>query len=358
MTIATKQNAESHQDNAKNEIAALITEFMRHITGCRQKQTAYQYALELDHWQRWCEREGHKTIETAASAWPKYRGFRCISAAKSCWRKNAQTHRAFWRWMTETGQATESPIKITFLPKRQYKRREPPADNAFEAFLREEHPPKTRSLAEQAFVEMLASSGARISEILNLARANLDLGAKEATGQVKGGQKGKMRFNARTVEALKTWLEKGRPLVARNWSPDTGLLTMKGKAWPITHGAAVMKRRCLKRGIKPIVAHQLRHRYASKLLAAGAKLTEGQKLLNHQSLASTLVYLHTTEEQAAEAHRLLPTPSQKEPHKKKSLRSQIYGGTEKNKTAREDRALGQSRGERATEETLEESLWL
>jgi hypothetical protein len=63
-----------------------------------------------------------------------------------------------------------------------------------------------------------------------------------------------------------------------------------------------LRERAKQRGLKTITPHQVRHRFATKMLESGATLMETAKLMNHKTIRSTLNYLHTSQEKARAAH--------------------------------------------------------
>jgi len=289
----------------QSEVTVTVEKFLCQIARARQATTVAGYRQELNKWALWCQAVGAGTVEAAARQWGDYWAFRCARSAKSCWRKNAQTHRNFWQWAVGQKLTSASPVKVPFMPAKVQKMRQPPDEGEFKKFLVAAYPPTKKSRCEQALVEMLVSSGARLSEILELKIANLELKEGKARVVVKGGAIGEVRFSREAREAIQDWLENGRPLVATKESPDNVLLTIHGRKIDRSHASNILQRRCQKRGLKNITAHQLRHRFATKLLEAGASLPEVQRLMNHTKMASTLVYLHTSEAQISQAHAKL-----------------------------------------------------
>jgi site-specific recombinase XerD len=193
----------------------------------------------------------------------------------------------------------------------------PPDEPTFQKLMTPDYPGKTsRSLCDMALLNLLASTGCRVSEICNLTRANLDLEKRMATVTLKGGATGVVYLHREPAEIVKEWLNKGRPQCEKEASPDAVLLTEKGKKLDASAASRRIQEHCRRRGITKVTAHTLRHRFATKLLERGATLMEVQALMNHKSLSSTLVYLHTTETQARAAHARLSNETPKEKGKK------------------------------------------
>jgi integrase/recombinase XerD len=153
-----------------------------------------------------------------------------------------------------------------------------------------------RGLRDRAILETLYAAGLRISELVGLDRADLDLrdGLVRVLG--KGGKERIAPIGRMAREALEHYLDHGRPELAR---PGTrrassgdamflnargGRLTRQG-CWGIVHRAA--ERVGLAARVSP---HVLRHSCATHLLDHGADIRVVQELLGHASVSTTQIY--------------------------------------------------------------------
>jgi len=142
---------------------------------------------------------------------------------------------------------------------------------------------------DRAILELLYGTGLRGGELLRLQLEDVDL--KETTLLVRLGKGRKDRvvpFGERVREALARYLQQER----RFGKEGTVFLSWWGR--PLSRGGLRMlvSRAAKAAGIVSSVStHRLRHSYATHLLRHGASLPALQKLLGHQSLASTQIYL-------------------------------------------------------------------
>lgn len=158
-----------------------------------------------------------------------------------------------------------------------------------------------KSLRDKAILELLFSTGLRVSELCSLGREDVDL--KKAEFSIRGkGEKIRLVFISDDAkESLKKYLNKRRDveeaLFVNLKEKEVGRLTPRSVERIIRYYAS-------KAGIsKKVTPHVLRHCFATDLLGAGADLRSVQKLLGHSSLTTTQIYTHVTDRQLAEVHR-------------------------------------------------------
>src|SRR5581483_3397080 len=155
------------------------------------------------------------------------------------------------------------------------------------------------ALRDRAILELLYASGARISELVGLDRADLDLehGAMRVFG--KGAKERVVPVGRAALAAAQDYLARGRPHLERPRARRTdalflnvrgGRLTRQG-CWNIVRKAA--ERVAMSDRMSP---HVLRHSCATHLLDHGADLRVVQELLGHASLSTTQIYTKVSPE--------------------------------------------------------------
>jgi site-specific recombinase XerD len=297
----------------KTDVENFVEQFLAEREKLWQKGTLTTNGQELRLWARWCAARGEGEMTKAAEHWGDYWAFRCARTSPYIWCRIACAHRQFWAWAEARAGAALSPVRTPGLRKPARKRKQTVNERDFSEMLRPQYPATISSMATETMLALLAGTGARIGELCAMETEAVDVAHGEAYVRLKGGGIGKIFLDENAKEAVGKWVKEGRPRVATEKSPPTLLLTTKGKAWTNSEAARRFKIRSKKRGLASVRAHQLRHPFATRLLANGATLPELQKLLNLRNLASTLVYLHTTEEQAKAAHKLLKNRPEKPP---------------------------------------------
>ncbi len=170
---------------------------------------------------------------------------------------------------------------------------------------------KTKSgLRDRAILEMLFSTGMRISELVSLNKKDLyfltdKAFAKQKTFEIsivgKGSKVRTVFISKRAAKWLRKYLETRaddyKPLFInyRSRSGDRRLT-------PRSVQLMISKTAMLAGISKKVTPHTLRHSYATDLLSHGADLRAVQELLGHQNVATTQIYTHVTNKQLKEIH--------------------------------------------------------
>lgn len=151
-------------------------------------------------------------------------------------------------------------------------------------------------LRNRALLELLYSTGARISEGVGLDVDDIDTVARSVLLHGKGGKQRLVPVGRPAVAALDAYLVRGRPDLARRGrgTPATFLNARGGRlsrqsAWQVLQDAA--ERAGITSGVSP---HTLRHSFATHLLDGGADVRVVQELLGHASVTTTQIYTLVT----------------------------------------------------------------
>lgn len=152
-----------------------------------------------------------------------------------------------------------------------------------------------------AIVELLYSSGIRVSELTNLDITHLDFERNTVHVTGKGNRERVVPFGIPAQRAIETWIEKRRELV-RSTEPAL-FIGRRGKRIDQRAVREIVYR--VTEAIDPsrrLGPHALRHSAATHLLEGGADLRTVQELLGHSSLATTQIYTHVSEERLKEVY--------------------------------------------------------
>jgi integrase/recombinase XerD len=164
------------------------------------------------------------------------------------------------------------------------------------------------TLRNRALLELLYSTGARISEAVGLDVDDIDTQARSVLLRGKGGKQRLVPVGRPAIAALDAYLVRGRPDLARRGRgiPAIFLNARGGRlsrqsAWQVLQDAA--ERAGITSGVSP---HTLRHSFATHLLDGGADVRVVQELLGHASVTTTQIYtlvtVHALREVWAGAH--------------------------------------------------------
>lgn len=165
-----------------------------------------------------------------------------------------------------------------------------------------------RALRDRALLELLYSTGARISEAVGLDLDDVDDGERTVLLDGKGGRQRLVPVGRPAVEALNAYLVRARPALAvRGRGTPAVFLNARGGRLSRQGAWQVLKSSARRAGITSAVSpHTLRHSFATHLLEGGADVRVVQELLGHASVTTTQVYtlvtVNTLREVYATAH--------------------------------------------------------
>ena len=161
-----------------------------------------------------------------------------------------------------------------------------------------------KGLRDRAFLELLYSSGLRVSELceLDLTALNLKEGFVRVIG--KGSKERMIPIGKYAIDALENYLVSGRPFLVKQKTGGACFLSQWGRAmsrktiWhTIQKYASKVK---IKKRVKP---HSFRHSFATHLLSGGADLRSIQEMLGHCDIGTTQIYTHIDRSKLLQEHQ-------------------------------------------------------
>ncbi len=304
----------------KNNLGELINQFLEHleIEKNASKLTIRDYRHYLDVFNHWfSSTQPHKDISHLdLNLVRKYRVYLANRADDKglTLKRVTQNYyvialRSFLRFLIKNDHKTLEPSKIDlpktesrslkFLEKEQIDRLVMAADTSTEEGTR-----------DRAILELLFSTGLRVSELVKLNRDKIDLDRREF-GIIGKGSKPRVVFlSLRAAD----WLDRYLKTRKDDWLPlfirYTGTTPHPNdkKAGEVVRLTPRSIQRILKKYVKktklPIEAtpHTVRHSFATDLLMAGADIRSVQEMLGHQNIATTQIYTHVTNKQLKNIH--------------------------------------------------------
>jgi integrase/recombinase XerD len=163
-------------------------------------------------------------------------------------------------------------------------------------------------LRDRAMLEVLYSTGLRVSELLNLRISDLDLRSGYVRCIGKGDKERLVPIGRKAIAAVEAYLAGARPKFLRIGAPPqhsqilfltrTGRRLSRITIWKILHDYGV------KLGLRGrLTPHKLRHSFATHLLEGGADLRSVQLMLGHADISTTQIYTHVVEERLKEIYK-------------------------------------------------------
>lgn len=296
-------------------LSDLIMDFIEHVEveRGRSQRTAENYHLYLE---RLIEFAGDVEVEKVTSElvrkWRLWLNRYVNDAGDSLSPLTQSYHlialRSFLGYCSKRDIETLTPEKVE-LPKTRRKQVSFLSQEETERILSAVNDEQsTLGLRDKAILELLYSSGLRVSELCNLNRDHINL--KRGEFMVRGkGQKDRPVFispeAAESIAAyLETRLDSAKPLFIRYSGTKTG--DKDGESFRLTPRSVqrIVSRYAKLAGItKQVSPHTLRHSFATDLLMNGADIRSVQSMLGHSNIATTQVYTHVTDQHLRDVHQ-------------------------------------------------------
>lgn len=164
-------------------------------------------------------------------------------------------------------------------------------------------------LRNKSILELLFSTGMRVSELVRLNRNDINLKNGEFGVRGKGDKIRVVFLSESAKNALKEYLSKRGDIdeaLFIRLTKDKNLLSDKKKDLRISARSIerIIKKRAIKAGLtKKVTPHTLRHSFATDLLINGADIRSVQAMLGHANIATTQIYTHVTNKHLKEIHQ-------------------------------------------------------
>lgn len=270
----------------------------------RAPLTAAAYEYEIRRFLDWLDREALEIQDLVTQDLTRYletrRDIDKLDARSIA--KAVSSLRSFFRFACDESIRTDNPAELLQAPKKRYRIPQHIPRDRVEQLLSAIDTNTVLGIRDRALFEFIYSAGLRVSEAvaLNLDDVFLSEGIARITG--KGSKERLVPFGGESLYWLCRYLNESRPSLLKARHSRAFFLNRSGKRlsrkgmWK-KYAAAASDQSL------PSKLHNLRHSYASELLAGGADLRSVQELLGHADLGTTQIYTHVDTSLLREQHR-------------------------------------------------------
>ncbi len=208
--------------------------------------------------------------------------------------------RAFFNFLIKSGYAKNNIAKLVPMPRVE--KRLPTFLTVDEVIKLVETPGSEKPLEvrDGAVLELLYSSGIRVSELVGVDLDDLDLNGSTVRVLGKGDKERKVPIGSKAVAKIGNYLRKRIELKPK---ADCVFVNSRGGRLTARSVDNIVRKYAAISGIpKNVSPHVLRHTFATHLLSGGADLRSIQEMLGHTSLSATQRYTHTSVERLMEVY--------------------------------------------------------
>lgn len=269
--------------------------FARHLSVERglSDNTLRAYCQDLRAYLDWCARKGLDPLQV------EYRPFRGYLAELNAAGYTAKTNarrlsavRTFYKYLNANDATQLNPAAAAASPKLSHDLPRKASESDIQAILAvcEDDP---SGLRDQAFLELLYASGARIAELARLKVLDVDFADASVRLFGKGSKERIVPLYPVALDAVGAYIRQGRPALLGDARSDALFISTRGKSMSADSLRRVFKRRASQAGLDPSLhPHDMRHAFATDLVEGGADLRSVQEMLGHSSLSTTQIYTH------------------------------------------------------------------
>ncbi len=301
-----------------NELPGLIDQFLEYLEiekNC-SKLTLRDYKHYLDVFSNWFLKSmpGKSVEDLDLATIRKYRVFLANETDnKSNTRKRVTQNyyvialRSFLRFLIKNDFKTLEPSKID-LPKTESRSLKFLEKDQVDRMVTKTDTSKEEGLRDRAIIELLFSTGLRVSELTKLNHQQINLERREFGVVGKGGRARIVFISDRAADWIQRYLEKRKDSFKPLFIRYSGKIVEEdnGEAMRLTARSVerLVKKYVAKAGL-PVDAtvHTLRHSFATDLLTNGADIRSVQEILGHKNIATTQIYTHITNKQLHDVHK-------------------------------------------------------
>jgi integrase/recombinase XerD len=159
-------------------------------------------------------------------------------------------------------------------------------------------------LRDKAIIELMYSTGIRVSELAGIRVGDLQLEAGCLRCIGKGNKERLVPVGKKALAVVEAYMKKSRPELLKDNASANLFLNQRGRPMDRVMIWKMMGRYGRKAALrKPLKPHTLRHSFATHLLDRGADLRSVQMMLGHSDISTTQIYTHVVEERLKQVYK-------------------------------------------------------
>ena len=274
--------------------------------------TVAAYRRDLEKFQSWLGSTPVTEIDTSTIA-DFEANLKLLKFSPSSINRIESTLRTFFKHVQQEHGLTNPTLEIV---SGKSKRRLPKAlqiDQVISLIDAAFHEGQPITIRDRTIIELLYSSGARVSELMDINISDINVVASE-DGDIttvklrgKGGKERIVPLGSFATRAIDDYLVRVRPMLAAKNAKVDGALFLNARGTRLTRQTAwnIVLKAAENAGISEQVSpHVFRHSYATHLLDGGADIRVVQELLGHASVTTTQIYTLITIDKVRESYRM------------------------------------------------------
>ena len=211
--------------------------------------------------------------------------------------------RSFYRHVRREGLLESDPTATLTPPRRSRKLPHVLTRGEIDRLLSQPRGMEPAALRDRALLEVMYACGLRASEAIGLELTDVDLEDRVLRARGKGSKERVVPIGQPAVQALRAYLERGRPGLVKGAREAHVFVNFRGGALTRQGLYKIVRRHAVTAGLADRMSpHTLRHTFATHLLAGGCDLRSVQEMLGHADVSTTQLYTHLSSQRLKDVY--------------------------------------------------------
>ena len=262
-------------------------DFSENIKGL-SKNTTNSYQRDLNKFSKFLKASGvsdfDSLTEEMCSAWISDLFQNNVSARSI--QRHISSAKGFFNYLKKNGLVTNSPFELINSPKSPSHLPNVLSPEEVSQLLNFK-PKNAQEKRDMAIIELIYSSGLRVSETVNADLADFEDGKDFLRVLGKGSKTRLVPVGRYAKNAIEDWMIERDKLSTKD---DSLFVNLRGNRITTRSVQERLKNIAIMQGLPPVNPHMLRHSFATHLLESSGDLRSIQELLGHSSLSTTQIY--------------------------------------------------------------------
>jgi integrase/recombinase XerD len=273
----------------------LVREFLTYIQVEKglSRNTLESYRRDLARLQAWSEGRGkptHQLERKDVREWIASMSREGLAASSVS--RAVSAARGFFRFLMLDGHIKSHPAEDVHTPQKHSYLPRFLTEAEIEALLAAPDVSTDEGIRDRALLELLYATGLRVSELVGLQTADVDLHAGLVSCHGKGNKERRIPVGKSAIHWLRQYLRVRKRLGSES---KPHLFLHRGRSLTRQIAWSIIKAHAARAGVPDISPHTLRHSFATHLLQHGADSRSVQALLGHSDISTTQIYTHITD---------------------------------------------------------------
>ena len=277
-------------------------EFLEYITNFKKysNHTCKNYEIDINEFKDYLDKEKIYFLNIDYDLIKKYlMHLYNKKLSRNSVARKLSSLRSFYKFLFNNNYIKSNPFSYISSPKKEKKLPRYLGIEEMDMILNFPDTTKPLGQRDKVILEVLYGTGIRVNELVNIKLSDIDSYKKEVRVYGKGSKERIDPFGEYCLDAINIFIKDGREKILNKNKTNCEYLIINSRGKKITTRGiekiidGIIKKISLKKHVSP---HMLRHSFATHLLNEGCDIRTVQELLGHESLESTQIYTHVSNE--------------------------------------------------------------